>query len=197
MLNVGQTIRYRKLGAGKVTDVVVREFNGEDRQFAVIEFPHRSMTVQVPIGDPAVSANLAPLESEEDLRYMLKHMEVQAVALPRTWDLREEEAEATIRSGGPQELVNLLGSYAVAAGAGVKVASSDKALVQTLLEMLAGDLFLAQERFDFLDCLEQVRGYYQQVISEVEERGASASHFGAVVTDRNAEPVLDTKTVLA
>ena len=189
MLQIGTTIRYRKLGAGRVIEFLVRPFAGEEREFAVIEFPHKSLTIQVPVGDPAVSANLAPLESEDKLRAMLKHMEVQAVALPRTWDLREESAEETLQNGGPQELVNLLGSYAVAAGAGVKVASSDKALVLNLIEMLAADLFLAQEDYGYQECLEQIRGYYQEVVAQVSERGASADHFAAVITDRQVPVV--------
>jgi len=54
LLEIGENIRYNKIGAGRVIDHVKREFAGQPRVFAVIDFPHRNMEMQLPIGDPVV-----------------------------------------------------------------------------------------------------------------------------------------------
>jgi len=183
MLEPGRSVRYAKLGAGRVVETVTRPFAGQDREFAVIFLPHRKMNVQVPIGDPAVSNNLFAVMDEGKLVKILEHMEVQAEVLPRTWDVREQFGHDTIAKGGPQEWANLLGSYAVAHGAGVKIASSDKTLVEQLIDLLAAELFCsidAGRDIAYEQCLQQVKDSYSKVSNDVSERGASATHFEAV-----------------
>lgn len=186
MLEIGNTVRYTRLGAGEVVDKVTRKFNGEEREFAVIYLPHKEMTVQVPIGDPVVSASVHEPTSKKDIEYMLKHMEVQSQVLPRTWDIREQEGEEVIGKGDPQDWVNLLGSYAVAHGAGIKVAASDKNIVEQLTELVAAEYLAAGCASDYDEAHKTITGRYFQLSDEIKKRGVSAAHFEAMGYEEQA-----------
>lgn len=179
MLEVGTSVRYRSIGAGKVIEHTVRDFNGQKRTFAVIHAPHREMTIQVPIGDPDVEAKLHPVTGASDLRKMLKNMTRWAKALPRSWDVREEQGEAALLDPNPDQWIRLLGSYALAEGSGVVVAASDEDLVRKAEELIAAELACAAD-IEFSSAVAEVNAAYMRVVKQGQKQGQRAEHFAAV-----------------
>lgn len=181
-LTPGSTVRYARLGSGTVMELTTRKFGGEEKDFAVIELPHQDMTVQLPINDDVVRNNLHNVMDEEDLRYLIKHMEVRAEPLPRTWDAREQEGKEVILKGGPEEWITLYSSYSVADGSGVKVASSDKTIVESLRELLSAEL-CCSAGIPYEEATRQIASAYNDLSSLVDERGAGVTHFAGVKTE--------------
>lgn len=180
MLEVGTGVRYRTLGAGIVDKHVTRDFQGKKTRFAVIYFPHRDMTAQIPIGDPNVEDKIRPVVALKTLKKMLREMGDRAEVLPRAWDMRAQQGEAALKNGGPEEWVSLLGSYATAAGAGVDVAASDDDLVRQAEELIAAELCCASgEKYDW--AIEQVSNAYKKITTAKSPTQQKAEHFAAVV----------------
>lgn len=178
LLEIGDGVRYRGVGAGRVVDHVTRDFRGEQRLFAVIHFPHRSMKAQVPIGDPAITAKLSPVLSARAARRLIKDIALTTgPALSRTWDQREEMGEHVLRNGEPADWTSLLAAYATAASHGVAVAASDAEIVRSATELLAAELAMACGE-DFGMALASVEATYDK--AAMPRKGAKAEHFAAV-----------------
>jgi len=179
MLEHGTGVRYKTLGAGIVRDHTVRDFQGTETTFAVIYFPHRDMTAQVPIGDAGVEDKLQEITPLGTLKKLLTGMRAHAQVLPRAWDMRAQQGEAALQNGGPEEWAGLLGSYAMAEGAGVEVAASDDDLVRQAEELLAAELCCASgKEYDW--ALEEVHAAYAKVAKKA-SNGQEAEHFAAVI----------------
>lgn len=180
MLDVGQTIRYRGLGAGTVVEHVTRRFQNQDRLFAVVDFPHRDLTAQIPIGDPAVAAKVEPVMKKTAIQRLMRDLPERGRVLPRTWDAREEIGEAAIKGGGPEEWAELLASYARAEGAGVSVSTSDDDLVRQACDLLAAEMACAMN-IAWEEALEKVEAAYDRAAKASGERHSEpAEHFAAV-----------------
>lgn len=184
MLDVGSTVRYRGLGAGRVTDHVTRPFFGEERIFAVIYFEHSRLEAQIPLGDPAVAAKVDKVLAPSTLRKLLRSIRDGGEKLQRTWDAREEEGEKAIKEGGPREWAILLASYARAEGRGVDVAASDEELVRKATELLASELACSLQE-DYSQGLLRVQEAYSQAV----ELGTPASGIKAESFVGANEPV--------
>jgi RNA polymerase-interacting CarD/CdnL/TRCF family regulator len=143
LLDLGEVLRYRGLGAGRVIDHVERDFGGQPRVFAVIAFPHRDMTAQVPVGDPKLMGKLAPVRDEAELREMLEQISLGDVQLARTWDQREEHGVGVLRDGEPEQWAQLLAGYARSRALDYAVSASDQGLIGRAVEMLAAELAAA------------------------------------------------------
>lgn len=161
LLEIGDCVRYRSIGAGRVIAHTEREFKGQKRLFATIEFPHRSMSAQVPIGDPAISKKLSKVVSKTEFERVMRLISKPEKTLPRTWDQREEMGTAILRTGEPKDWVGLLASYALAASKGVSVASSDGEIVLEAQELLAAE-WAAISGEDFKLALELVNSKYNK-----------------------------------
>jgi RNA polymerase-interacting CarD/CdnL/TRCF family regulator len=180
MLNIGQKIRYKKLGPGIVIAQEVRKFSGQDRQFAVIDFPHREMTVQLPIGDPIVAENISQLATVGELRDLLSKLD-QPFVLQRNWEQRREQGQQLLSSPDPEGLGQLLATYARAQGAGITISSADRSMIQEAQELLAAELFLLDEGVEsWTEGQEKVIDYYQQAVSRYRSQGWVADNFAAL-----------------
>jgi RNA polymerase-interacting CarD/CdnL/TRCF family regulator len=179
MLSSGDVVRYRGLGPGRVREVIERSFQGQDRQFAVIHFPHRDLTAQVPIGDPAVAHKLSAVSDPADIRQLLEELDERGKILPRTWDNREEIGQRALTDGGPEEWAELLGSYALAQRAGVQVASSDGELVRQAQELMAAELACAL-RQNYDRALKTVKKHYLAAQKGPAPSAETVTHFQAV-----------------
>lgn len=178
MLQVGDAVRFRGLGAGKVTERVTRKFQGHEQTFAVLYFRHSDLKAQIPVADPAVEEKLQPVLAQSTLEKLLREIKTSGRPLPRTWDAREEIGWTAIKEGGPREWAELLGSYARAEGSGVSIAASDEEMVRSAQEMLGAELACAADK-DFEHCLQQVERSYDQAVSAAQSL-ERAEHFAAV-----------------
>lgn len=176
MLEVGSSVRYKGVGSGRVISHVTREFRGEERVFAVIEFPHRDMQAQLPIGDEKIVAKLEKTLSERAIRKLLKSLVQLGKPLPRTWDQREEAGTEILRDGGPQEWAELLASYAHAASAGVPIVASDADIVEAAQELLSAELALGAG-FEYPEAVLFVQQAFDSAAVPV--KGRKAANFDA------------------
>lgn len=135
----GEAIRYRGLGAGLVIRHEEREFQGSLTVFAVIEFPHRDMTAQIPLGDENFAHQLRPVASATSMKKILGVLAQPGNRLSRTWDGREEYGLARLRDGSPIEWAELLRDYASARKHGMIITSSDSDLVRETIKLLAAE----------------------------------------------------------
>jgi len=179
MLDIGTGIRYKSLGAGIVENHLTRDFQGQERIFAEIYFPHRDMKAQIPIGDPGVDQKLEPLMDKQQLQQMLSNMSEAAKVLSRAWDIRAQTGEAALKNGGPEEWIELLGSYALAEGSGVEIAASDDDLVRHAEELIASELCCSCNK-EFSWAVEQVQKAYSKTVAEASKSKQQAGHFAAV-----------------
>ena len=182
MLDVGATVRYCGLGAGKVLRHVVRPFSGEERIFAVIYFEHSRLEAQVPLGDPAIASKIESVLAASTLQKLLRGIKDGGSKLQRTWDAREEEGDRAIREGGPKEWASLLASYAEAEGRGVSVAASDEELVRKATELLASELACASDK-DYRSCLLKVEEAYATAVAGAAASGAERAESFAGVSE--------------
>jgi RNA polymerase-interacting CarD/CdnL/TRCF family regulator len=178
MLEVGETVRFRGLGAGTVVERVERKFQGRNQTFAVLHFIHSDLRAQIPVDDPAVAAKVEPVLSKASLTKLLRRLPEDGRVLPRTWDAREEIGWSAIKEGGPKEWAELLASYARADGAGVAIAASDEEMVRSAIEMFAAELACASAG-SFADSLDQVEGAYDRAV-EAASSLEQVEHFSAV-----------------
>jgi len=176
MQEIGDKLRYKKIGSGTVIDIVSRKFCGQDRQFIVIEFPHRAMKAQLPAGDPKITKNLFPVTERKALEAMIQHMHSQGKLLARTWNIRKEAGEEVISEGGPCEWIELLGSYSVAKGAGVPITASDKTLVENLIDLIAAEFCCASGK-NFEESKEIIGLYYEDAAKKISQTDYQAEHF--------------------
>lgn len=179
-LDIGSVIRYRGLGAARVIEHVTRPFDGQERTFAILSFPHSDLNAQIPIGDQAVNKKIEPLYSKSKLEKLLRTIPTAGEVLPRTWDAREELGREALSEGGPEQWVTLVASYALAEGSGVSVAASDEEMLRKAQELLAAELScVAGEDFDW--GLKKLDAYYQKAMKKAaESRSEPAEHFAAV-----------------
>jgi RNA polymerase-interacting CarD/CdnL/TRCF family regulator len=160
-LEVGEPIRYQGLGAGRVIAHELREFRGEECTFAVISFPHREMTAQIPLGEAAAGHKLRPVISAPIVKRLLAVVGETGAPLPRTWDDREESGTKRLRDGSPQDWAELLRDYAWARKGGMAITSSDADLVRDTLDLLAAEYACAAE-VDFIKAMTLVQGAYDR-----------------------------------
>ena len=84
LLEIGDHIRYKGLGAGQIVRHEERDFKGQKRIFAVINFPHHAMLVQLPVGDPVVAKKLNKIVSKAESRKLLTLLRKPGKSLSRT-----------------------------------------------------------------------------------------------------------------
>ena len=161
LADLGRPVRYRGLGAGIVVGHQEREFRGSQRTFAVIEFPHRDMKAQVPLGDPGVESKLSHVAEAADLKTLIETISVDGGRMLRTWEERERVGTKHLREGGPEEWAQLLRNYARAQSEGVQLAVSDVEMVREAQQMLASELACASGE-DFTLVLDALRATYTQ-----------------------------------
>ncbi len=179
MLDIGDNIRYTKIGAGTVISHVERDFQGQARVFAVIDFPHKNMSVQLPIGDPVVKSKIEKVYSKTKILKNMNKLDSLADHLPRTWDVREQIGDSVLESNDPKEWFKLLASYAYAEGSGVSIAASDKDIVRGLKELIAAELACAS-KISYQESIKEVEDLYQKAVKKIQKRGKQASSFAAV-----------------
>lgn len=188
LLDVGQTVRYRGLGAGRVLRHVTRPFAGEDRIFAVLYFEHSALEAQIPLGDPMIASKVEAVLRPSTLRKILRSIQTGGEKLQRTWDAREEEGERATREGGPREWATLLASYAWAEGHGVAVAASDEELVRKAIDLLASEIACSfQESYE--EALERVEGAYEEAVSSAALNGGRKSESFVGANEALSEPL--------
>jgi len=164
LLEQGDCIRYQGLGAGHVLRHVSRPFQGKDCTFAVISFPHRGMTVQLPVGDPLVMGKVTRVISKTACRKLLRSLREPGGILARTWDQREELGTEILRTGGPCDWVNLLRAYVKTRNDGSVLAASDMDIVRTCIELLAAELSAA-EGSPYEGALKEVERAYRSSLN--------------------------------
>lgn len=160
LLKVGNAVRYRGLGTGQVVRHEKRDFQGERTLFAVVFFPHRQMSVQVPVKD-STGEKLDAVDPTFNVRKQLIALRKDGRKLLRTWDEREQVGRRRLARGGPDEWLALLRDYATAARQGMSVTSSDADLVQEAADLLASELACA-EKLTFDDALAVIKTAYAQ-----------------------------------
>lgn len=160
IVKVGDAIRYRGLGSGVVTGLVTRTFAGSERVFAIIEFPHRELSAQVPLGDPGVEKRMSPVMSKTKVRRLVKSLSEPGERVSRTWEDREVVGTRMLREGGPEEWAALLRAYATARSNGLALAASDVELIREAQDLLAAELACACG-IDYERAREDVRVRYQ------------------------------------
>ena len=158
-LEVGEAVRYQGLGAGRVIAHDVREFRGGECTFAVIEFPHREMTAQIPLGDRGMVHKLRPVISATAVKKLLSVLAQKGTALSRTWDDREESGSRKLRDGTPSEWAELLRDYACARRGGMAITASDADLVHETIDLLAAE-YACAAKIAFAIAHELVRDAY-------------------------------------
>lgn len=138
-LEIGDTVRYQGIGAGQVIRHETRDFRGRSTTFAVIDFPHRDMTAQVPLGDDSFADKLCPVDSAASVERALSLICEEGRSLARCWDEREKYGGARLRSGSPTKWAEVLRDYACACKRGVSITASDADLVREAIQLLAAE----------------------------------------------------------
>ena len=182
MLEVGEKVRYASIGAGKVVRHEERKFQGSERIFAVVFFPHKNMDVHLLVGDKKTLDKISKVYSKTKLKAELRRLEDIAETLPRTWDIREQTGDQVIGSGDPSEWIKLLASYAYAEGAGVSVAASDADIVRSLKELVSAELACA-DHMEHDEASDYVDAAYNRVVKRIGKRGLETEHFAGVEID--------------
>lgn len=159
-LEVGEAVRYQGLGAGHVIEHQERDFRGSKCVFAVIRFPHREMTAQIPLGDDGLVHKLRPVLPVSAVKKLLALVAQPGQALSRTWDDREEAGTKRLRDGSPAEWAELLRDYASARKGGMAITASDADLVRETTELLAAE-YCCAAGCDYDKALDLVQGAYQ------------------------------------
>ena len=169
LADVGTPVHYRGIGAGRIVDHRQRDFRGTSRRFAVIEFPHRDMTAQVPLGDPGVDSKVTRVGSADEVRAAIALIGDPGEKLQRTFEERDKTGSKRLRDGGPLEWASLLRDYAAAQSRGEQLAVSDVELIREAQEKLAAELACAAQE-DYRQVLADLRvAYGKAALPEMRE----------------------------
>jgi RNA polymerase-interacting CarD/CdnL/TRCF family regulator len=160
LLEEGDRVRYQGLGAGCVVRQENRHFQGRDCVFAVISFPHRDMTVQLPLGDPLVMRRLCKIISKTACQRLLRSLKEPGGTLARTWDQREESGSEVLQRGEPADWTTLLRCYVRARNEGLMLAASDMDIVRACIELLSAEMAAACD-LPYDEALAQVTRAYR------------------------------------
>lgn len=171
---VGSPVGYQGLGAGIVRDRLTREFKGQPTTFAVIYFPHRDLSIQIPVSEDGVLDKLRPLTKPKEMKQLLESLSATGQRLSRTWDDREESGTRRLRAGAPPEWAAILRDYATAARSGLTVAASDADIVREAIDLLAAEV-AAVEGGEFNEARERVRALYEAASGRKGRKNAAAS----------------------
>lgn len=171
--DIGTPVRYRGLGAGVVIDHKQREFRGVHRTFAVIKFPHRDMTAQVPLGDEAVESKLCSVDDAHIVQALIDSISEAGGRLQRTWEEREKTATRRLRDGGPSDWANLLRDYAAWQRSGQALAVSDVEVIREAQVLLAAEYACASGT-EYPPVIEKLRlDYGRAAVAELADLAAA------------------------
>lgn len=158
---VGSYLRYEGLGSGEIIDFTERKFQGKLTTFAVIRFPHREMTAQLPLDDERVKLRLHKVVSATKARKLVRSLQEDSDSLPgRRAEERVEGAKDILSKGGPDEWAELLRAYAHSKRLNHAHLAADLELAREAQEMLAAELACATGQ-DYEKAIEKVKSNYR------------------------------------
>lgn len=138
-IEIGAAIFHRTRGVGKVVDVEVREWQGENTRYLVVEMVTNGQTMRIPETSPYVRRVL----SDTGIIFRTLHREAQG--LPKNYRSRQAEIRDAVKSGEPEKVaaaVRDLRSYAESEqGSWTR---GGKRLYERALGMLAAEVAVSQ-----------------------------------------------------
>ncbi|MCL5734915.1 MAG: CarD family transcriptional regulator [Actinobacteria bacterium] len=114
MFGVGDTVVYPQHGAGRILDIVQKDFMGKLRDYLLIEILPNRMTVMVP-ADGIDKAGIRPVMSEERAEEVLRVLRDKPTKMPLIWSRRVRQNTDKIRSGDILEIADVLRNLAARA----------------------------------------------------------------------------------
>jgi CarD family transcriptional regulator len=111
MFGVGDTVVYPQHGAGRILDVVQKDFMGKLRDYLLIEILHNRMTVMVP-ADGIDKAGIRPVMSKEVAEQVLRVLREKPTKMPLVWSRRVRQNAEKIRGGDILDIADVLRNLA-------------------------------------------------------------------------------------
>jgi CarD family transcriptional regulator len=112
MFRAGDTVVYPYHGAGRILEIVERDFHGEPRSYYSIQILHSDMNVMVPV-DGAEKAGIRPIISESMVDEVLGVLRDDATHMPVNWNRRVKHNQEKMGTGDVLELADVVRNLAL------------------------------------------------------------------------------------
>lgn len=154
--SAGDTVFYPGHGAGRIEQLVRREFQGERRRYYSIRVISNDMTVLVPV-DGAERAGLRPVISEPMVDEVVGVLREDPTVMSLNWSHRIKENRDKIKTGDVLEMAGVVRNLAVREHE-KGLSTGEKQMFSKVKRILASELMLAKkmredDALSFLDTI--------------------------------------------
>jgi CarD family transcriptional regulator len=145
--SVGDVVAYPPHGVGRVAALERRVVLGVEQEVVVLELAD-SLSVTLPL--ERAQDHLRPLVNEAGLKRVRATLREDCALSEEIWSKRLKQVQEKLRSGGPEELAEIVrdgvrrDQALTANGAKTKLSSSERALFVKARALLSGEIGLAR-----------------------------------------------------
>ena len=143
MFNAGDTVVYPHHGAGRVLEIVEKDFRGELRRYYSIQILHSGMTVMVPV-DCIGQAGLRPVLPEPMVEQVLCVLREDPTVMPVSWNRRVKHNQEKIKTGDVLELADVVRNLALRERE-KGLSTGEKQMFNKARRILASELMYAKD----------------------------------------------------
>jgi CarD family transcriptional regulator len=154
MFQVGDTVVCPHHGAGRILEIIERDFQGSVQRYYSIQILHNSMNIKLPV-EGTDQAGIRPVIAEIMVEEVVAVLRDDATKMPLNWNRRIKHNREKISSGDPLELADVVRNLALR-DAEKGLSTGEKQMFGKVKRMLASELMYAKsipldDAMSFLD----------------------------------------------
>lgn len=139
----GDSVFYPGHGAGRIVEVVEREFRGQRQRFYLIQLSGNRMTVMVPL-DGAEKAGLRPVISKPMVEEVLGVLRDDPTRMSPNWNHRIKQNRDKIKTGDVFEMADVVRNLALR-DYEKGLSTGEKQMFSKVKRILVSELMFAKE----------------------------------------------------
>lgn len=163
MFEIGDTVVYPQHGAGRILDIVEKDFQGNPRRFYSIQIIHNDMTIMVPV-DGVERAGVRAVISEPMVEEVLGVLRDDPTRMPKNWNRRVKHNRDKIKTGDVLELADVLRNLALRDHE-KGLSTGEKQMYSKVRRILASELMYAKHMLEE-DALRFLDGILAEICAQ-------------------------------
>lgn len=167
MFEKGDTVVYPHHGAGRILEVVEKDFNGAIRCYYSIQILHSDMTILVPV-DGVDKAGIRPVISAPEVEEVLGVLRDDPTRMPINWNRRVKHNREKISTGDVYEVADVVRNLALR-DQEKGLSMGEKQMFGKVKHILASELMYAKDM-----CEDEAQSFLDTVLAEVCARSRCA-----------------------
>jgi len=163
VFEIGDTVVYPQHGAGRILDIVEKDFQGNPRRFYSIQIIHNDMTIMVPV-DGVERAGVRAVISEPMVEEVLGVLRDDPTRMPKNWNRRVKHNRDKIKTGDVLELADVLRNLALRDHE-KGLSTGEKQMYSKVRRILASELMYAKHMLEE-DALRFLDGILAEICAQ-------------------------------